>query len=131
MLELDYYTYYEIDNGTWVVEYKGAEFCICSDFDGEKDSPENRAKFICESLNYQLKARFIVADLSEDYGKGSFGVCLNDLSDEDTSQINVWSDLKDAIDEKDELVMRDVAGDWGVFALIEILPEIVVKDITE
>jgi len=29
------------------------------------------------------------------------------------------------------LVMRDVAGDWGVFALIEILPEIVVKDITE
>lgn len=131
MLELDYYTYYEVDGETWIVEYKGAEFCVCSYFEEEKESPEKRAKSICDTLNYQLKAKFIVADLSEDYGKGSFGVSLNDLSDNDTNQINVWEELGDAVEEKNELIMRDVAGVWEVFALIEVEPEITLKDITE
>ena len=62
---------------------------------------------------------YVVLDVSKDYGKETFGVNLNDLSDNDFQGINCWEEKKDAFDELGELEMRDVAGAWQVFGLVE------------
>lgn len=123
---IDKYYVSKVDEGVWMVidsEGDGLEYCICSDFEEGLQDAEKRANNICVMLNLQEKAKFITLDKSEDYEEMSFGVNLNEQSDNDYQAINVWNDLGDAVSEKDELIHRDVAGDWAVYALIEIEPE--------
>jgi len=126
------YSVIKFDESTYmVVKDNGSEFCTCSDFEGAEGTAKHRADYICSALNDVERAKFITLDMSEDYGKGSYGVNSNDLSEDDYNGINVWSDLGDAVSEKDELVARDVAGDWAVFALIEIVPETTITVLDE
>jgi len=56
------------------------------------------------SKNYD---EFAVFDVSKDYGEMTFGVNLNDVSDDDFDGITVWRTLGDAVEEMKELVDRD------------------------
>ena len=114
----------KVDEGVWMVidsEGDGLEYCICSDFEEGKQDAEKRANAICSLLNGQENAKFVVMDVSEDFGKGSYGVNLNELhEEEDYAAVNVWDDLDDAIFEKNELDLREVAGTWEVFSIVPV-----------
>jgi hypothetical protein len=127
MLKISYYTYYEFDSYTWVVEYEGAEFCVCSTFEEETETAENRAKKICDTLNSELKSRFVVLDESFDYGGGVYGVILDKNSDEDFQGISTFEELDRAVILKDELNLSDKAGSWNVFAIVPVREEISLK----
>lgn len=131
MLKISYYTYYEVDSDTWIVEYEGAEFCICSTFDEQIETAENRAKKICDTLNSELESRFVVLDESFDYGDGVYGVVLDKSSDEDFQGILTLEKLNDAVILKDELNLSDKAGDWNVFAVVPVREEISLKLVEE
>jgi hypothetical protein len=45
------FSYYKFDNDTFIVIYNGKEFCVCSNFEDQDKSAEERAKEICEKLN--------------------------------------------------------------------------------
>jgi len=130
---MDKYIVSKVDEGVWMVidnEGDGLEYCICSDFEEGIQDAEKRANIICNLLNSQDKVKFITMDVSEDFGKGSYGVCLNELqSEEDYEAINVWDTLDDAVSEKNELETREVAGDWEVFALLPVEHLVIVTEV--
>jgi len=126
------YTYHQVDFQTFVVvKDETFEICVCSEFEKQDEEPEKRAKLICDSLNLMEKAKFSVFDVSEDYEDMTFGVNLNDLSDDDFHGITAWKELGDAVGELDELNNRGVAGAWEVFALVPVEHKITARLIDE
>lgn len=131
MLKLSYYTYYEFDSDTWVVEYEGAEFCVCSTFEEETETAENRAKKICKTLNSELESKFVVLDGSFDYGDNIYGIVLDENSDQDFQGILTLEKLDEAVTLKNELNLSDRAGDWNVFAITPVREEVSLKLLEE
>jgi len=131
MLKISYYTYYEFDSDTWVVEYEGVEFCVCSTFEEETETAENRAKKICDTLNSELKSRFVVLDESFDYGDNIYGILLDENSDQDFQGILTLEKLDEAVTLKNELNLSDRAGDWNVFAITPVREEVSLKLLEE